>query len=37
MLLSRRLLMNGMLKLGEKVSSTVALPDYPADAGRVSR
>ncbi|MEU4203626.1 FAD-dependent monooxygenase [Streptomyces sp. NPDC045470] len=29
-LLSRRLFLNGMLKLGEKVSSTVALPDYPA-------
>ncbi|WP_327325976.1 FAD-dependent monooxygenase [Streptomyces sp. NBC_01210] len=27
-LLSRRLLMNGMLKLGEKVSSVAALPDY---------
>ncbi|MDN3057061.1 FAD-dependent monooxygenase [Streptomyces sp. SRF1] len=35
-LLSRRLFLNGMLKLGEKVSSTVALPDYPADPSRVS-
>ncbi|MGX1541398.1 hypothetical protein [Streptomyces adustus] len=34
-LLSRRLLLNGMLKLGEKVSSTVSLPDYPADPSRV--
>lgn len=30
-LLSRPLFLNGMLKLGDKVSSTVALPDYPAD------
>ncbi|WP_031037360.1 FAD-dependent monooxygenase [Streptomyces sp. NRRL F-5650] len=29
-LLSRPLFLNGMLKLGERVSSTVALPDYPA-------
>ncbi|MEV7490110.1 FAD-dependent monooxygenase [Streptomyces anulatus] len=36
-LLSRRLFLNGMLKLGEKVSSTVALPDYPADPSRISR
>ncbi|MFI0777372.1 FAD-dependent monooxygenase [Streptomyces sp. NPDC021212] len=35
-LLSRRLFLNGMLKLGEKVSSTVALPDYPADPSGVS-
>ncbi|MFG3014242.1 FAD-dependent monooxygenase [Streptomyces cinerochromogenes] len=35
-LLSRRLFLNGMLKLGEKVSSTVTLPDYPADPSRVS-
>ncbi|MCZ4512521.1 FAD-dependent monooxygenase [Streptomyces sp. ActVer] len=35
-LLSRPLFLNGMLKLGEKVSSTVALPDYPADSSRVS-
>lgn len=28
-LLSRPLFLNGMLKLGEKVSSTVTLPDYP--------
>ncbi|RAY16758.1 FAD-dependent oxidoreductase [Actinomadura craniellae] len=35
-LLSRRLFLNGMLKLGEKVSSTVALPDYPADPSRIS-
>ncbi|MEV5726275.1 FAD-dependent monooxygenase [Streptomyces pharetrae] len=35
-LLSRRLFLNGMLKLGEKVSSSVALPDYPADPSRVS-
>lgn len=33
-LLSRRLLLNGMLRMGEKVS-TVALPDYAADSGRV--
>ncbi|GCD42311.1 hypothetical protein [Streptomyces paromomycinus] len=31
-LLSRPLFLNGMLKLGEKVSSTVALPDYAADS-----
>ncbi|MFI9001340.1 FAD-dependent monooxygenase [Streptomyces sp. NPDC053541] len=36
-LLSRRLLLNGMLKLGEKVSSTVTLPDYPTDPSHVSR
>ncbi|RNG30545.1 FAD-dependent monooxygenase [Streptomyces botrytidirepellens] len=34
--LSRPLFLNGMLRLGEKVSSTVALPDYPADPSRVS-
>ncbi|WTW92111.1 FAD-dependent monooxygenase [Streptomycetaceae bacterium NBC_01309] len=34
--LSRRLFLNGMLKMGEKISSTVALPDYPADPSRVS-
>ncbi|MEU0371895.1 FAD-dependent monooxygenase [Streptomyces sp. NPDC006283] len=28
-LLSRPLFLNGMLRLGEKVSSTVALPEYP--------
>jgi 2-polyprenyl-6-methoxyphenol hydroxylase-like FAD-dependent oxidoreductase len=36
-LLSRRLFLNGMLKLGEKVSSTVTLPDYqptPAASAR---
>ncbi|MFF3679706.1 FAD-dependent monooxygenase [Streptomyces sp. NPDC002120] len=36
-LLSRPLLLNGMLKLGERVSSTLALPDYAADSSRVSR
>ncbi|MGW7260222.1 FAD-dependent monooxygenase [Streptomyces sp. NPDC054834] len=36
-LLSRPFFLNGMLRLGEKVSSTVALPDYPADPSRVSR
>ncbi|WP_172384687.1 FAD-dependent monooxygenase [Streptomyces sp. MNP-20] len=36
-LLSRRLLLNGMLKLGERVSSTVALPDYQIDHSRVGR
>ncbi|MEE6266567.1 FAD-dependent monooxygenase [Streptomyces diastatochromogenes] len=35
-LLSRSLFLNGMLKLGERVSSTVALPGYPADPNRVS-
>ncbi|MFB6573066.1 MULTISPECIES: FAD-dependent monooxygenase [Streptomyces] len=35
-LLSRSLFLNGMLKLGERVSSTVALPGYPADPSRVS-
>ncbi|WP_333741420.1 FAD-dependent monooxygenase [Streptomyces sp. IBSBF 2806] len=35
--LSRPLLLNGMLRLGEKVSTTVTLPDYPADPSRVSR
>ncbi|WP_030712603.1 FAD-dependent monooxygenase [Streptomyces sp. NRRL F-2580] len=35
-LLSRSPFLNGMLKLGERVSSTVALPDYPADPSRVS-
>ncbi|MFJ8564043.1 FAD-dependent monooxygenase [Streptomyces sp. NPDC093514] len=35
-LLSRSLLLNGMLKLGERISNTVALPDYSADPGRVS-
>ncbi|MGW6919267.1 FAD-dependent monooxygenase [Kitasatospora sp. NPDC054939] len=32
-LLSRSPVMNGMLKLGERVSSTVALPDQPAASG----
>ncbi|MEV7444439.1 FAD-dependent monooxygenase [Streptomyces sp. NPDC091204] len=36
-LLSRPLLLNGMLKLGERVSSTLALPDYAADSSHVSR
>jgi 2-polyprenyl-6-methoxyphenol hydroxylase-like FAD-dependent oxidoreductase len=36
-LLSRPLFLNGMLRLGEKVSSTVALPAYPADPSRVDR
>ncbi|APE25580.1 MULTISPECIES: FAD-dependent monooxygenase [Streptomyces] len=36
-LLSRRLLLNGMLKLGEKVSSTVTLPDYAADPRHAGR
>ncbi|MFB7181074.1 FAD-dependent monooxygenase [Streptomyces sp. NPDC056257] len=36
-LLSRPLVLNGMLKLGERVSSTLALPDYAADSSRVSR
>ncbi|MCK7622404.1 FAD-dependent monooxygenase [Streptomyces sp. RS10V-4] len=31
-LLSRPLFLNGMLRLGERVSSTVDLPDYPAPA-----
>ncbi|MEV0027244.1 FAD-dependent monooxygenase [Streptomyces atroolivaceus] len=35
--LSRPLFLNGMLRLGEKVSTTVTLPDYPADPSRVSR
>ncbi|MGW5123713.1 FAD-dependent monooxygenase [Streptomyces sp. NPDC004069] len=35
-LLSRPLFLNGMLRLGEKVSS-VALPDYPIGSRRVSR
>jgi hypothetical protein len=30
-LLSRSLFLNGRLKLGEKVSSTVALPDHQGD------
>ncbi|WP_225826484.1 FAD-dependent monooxygenase [Streptomyces naphthomycinicus] len=30
-LLSRPLFLNAMLKMGERVSSTVTLPDYPAD------
>ncbi|MFI6084817.1 hypothetical protein ACIBBB_28275 [Streptomyces sp. NPDC051217] len=35
-LLSRPLFLNGMLKLGERVSSTVTLPDHPAaDRGRM--
>ncbi|TXS23133.1 FAD-dependent oxidoreductase [Streptomyces sp. ms191] len=36
-LLSRPLLLNAMLRMGEKVSSTVALPDYSTDSRRVSR
>ncbi|MFC9646774.1 FAD-dependent monooxygenase [Streptomyces mirabilis] len=36
-LLSRPLFLNGMLKLGEKISSTVDLPDYPFDTSRVMR
>ncbi|WP_306324970.1 FAD-dependent monooxygenase [Streptomyces venezuelae] len=36
-LLSRRLLLNGMLELGERVSSTVALPDYTADPRHADR
>ncbi|MFI8933275.1 FAD-dependent monooxygenase [Streptomyces sp. NPDC053474] len=36
-LLSRRLLLNGMLKLGQRVSSTVTLPDYQVDDSRVGR
>ncbi|MGW2605606.1 FAD-dependent monooxygenase [Streptomyces mirabilis] len=36
-LLSRPLFLNGMLKLGEKISSTVDLPDYPVDTSRVVR
>lgn len=36
-LLSRRLFLNGMLRLGERVSSTVTLPDYPAGPSRVGR
>jgi 2-polyprenyl-6-methoxyphenol hydroxylase-like FAD-dependent oxidoreductase len=35
-LLSRPSLLKGMLKLGERIS-TVPLPDYPVDTGRVSR
>ncbi|MDQ0578704.1 FAD-dependent monooxygenase [Streptomyces rishiriensis] len=35
--LSRPMVLNGMLKLGEKVSSTVDLPDYPVDPDRVMR
>ncbi|MEU6273991.1 FAD-dependent monooxygenase [Streptomyces populi] len=35
-LLSRPLFLNGMLRLGEKVS-TVALPDYTADPSRAAR
>ncbi|MFH8370079.1 FAD-dependent monooxygenase [Streptomyces sp. NPDC018031] len=35
-LLSRPLFLNGMLRLGEKVS-TVALPDYPVTAGHAGR
>jgi hypothetical protein len=31
------LFLNGMLKLGEKISSTVDLPDYPVDTSRVVR
>ncbi|MEU1128368.1 FAD-dependent monooxygenase [Streptomyces sp. NPDC005900] len=34
--LSRPLFLNGMLRLGEKVSTTVTLPEYPADPSRVS-
>ncbi|MFK0256489.1 FAD-dependent monooxygenase [Streptomyces sp. NPDC090445] len=36
-LLSRPLLMSWMLKTGERVSSTVDLPDHPAEPGHVSR
>ncbi|MFJ7156349.1 FAD-dependent monooxygenase [Streptomyces sp. NPDC101118] len=36
-LLSRRPLLNGMLRLGQRASTTVALPDYAADAGRAAR
>ncbi len=35
-LLSRPLLMNALLRQGDKVSSTVTLPDYCADSRRVS-
>ncbi|TJZ54074.1 FAD-dependent oxidoreductase [Streptomyces piniterrae] len=35
-LLSRPLFLKGMLKLGEKVSSIAALPDYPANSSRAS-
>ncbi|MFI5481640.1 hypothetical protein ACIBAB_21230 [Streptomyces rubiginosohelvolus] len=35
--LSRPLLLSGMLRLGEKVSTTVTLPEYPADPSRVSQ
>lgn len=35
-LLSRRVCLNAMLRLGERVSSTVALPDYPAAVDHVS-
>ncbi|MEE1754716.1 FAD-dependent monooxygenase [Streptomyces sp. SP18CS02] len=36
-LLSRPLFLNAMLRLGEKVSSTLALPDYADDPGHVAR
>ncbi|MFC8076667.1 FAD-dependent monooxygenase [Streptomyces sp. NPDC057307] len=36
-LLSRPLFLNGMLKLGERVSSTVTLPDHPAALGHLGR
>ncbi|MFG2171822.1 hypothetical protein ACGFMO_10610 [Streptomyces niveus] len=36
-LLSRPLLLNGMLRLGERVSSTVTLPDHPAGLSRAGR
>ena len=36
-LLSRPLLLNGMLRMGEKVSSTVTLPDYSTDSRHVGR
>ncbi|MFE4610217.1 hypothetical protein ACFRK5_17985 [Streptomyces niveus] len=36
-LLSRPLLQNGMLRLGERVSSTVTLPDHPAGLSRAGR
>ncbi|MEU5346492.1 hypothetical protein AB0H18_37715 [Streptomyces sp. NPDC020766] len=36
-LLSRPLFLNGMLKLGAKISSTVDLPDYPFGTSRVMR
>ncbi|WP_328908184.1 FAD-dependent monooxygenase [Streptomyces sp. NBC_00234] len=35
--LSRPLFLNGMLRLGERVSSTVSLPDYAVEPSRVGR